>query len=313
MKDLRALPKIRDSLSYLYLEHCKIEQDGLSIAIFDANGKTPIPCAALCVLMLGPGTSITHAAIRALAGNGCLVQWTGEESVRFYASGTGETRNASNLYRQAILSSIAALRNKVIRRMYQLRFNDILSDDMTLQQIRGMEGVRVREAYAAASKLTGVPWVGRSYKRENWKNSDPVNRALSSANSCLYGVCHAAIVSIGLSPGLGFIHFGKQLSFVYDVADFYKAEVSIPLAFKIASEGLTNVENRARIACRDYFKENRVLGRIVDDINRVLDVPIDIPQIKGQLFDDDEAAPGMLWDDKSGLIDGGENYGDDGV
>jgi CRISP-associated protein Cas1 len=162
MKDLHVLPKVRDSLSYLYVEHCRIDQEDKAIALHDKNGKTPVPCAALVMLMLGPGTSITHAAIRALADNGCLVVWSGEENVRFYAQGLGETRSARNLLRQARLCSNPDRRLQVVLRMYQHRFDEPLGDGKTLRQIRGREGIRVREAYARASRATGVPWGGCS-------------------------------------------------------------------------------------------------------------------------------------------------------
>jgi CRISPR-associated protein Cas1 len=152
MKDLHVLPKVRDSLSHLYVEHCRIDQEDKAIALHDAEGKTPVPCASLAMLMLGPGTSVTHAAIRALADNGCLVIWGGEGGVRFYAQGMGETRSARGLLRQARLCSVPALRLAVVRRMYQRRFPEPLDDWITLRQIRGREGIRVREAYARASR-----------------------------------------------------------------------------------------------------------------------------------------------------------------
>src|SRR3972149_2376321 len=137
MKDLHILPKVRDSLSYLYVEHCCIDQEAKAIAVHDVEGKTPVPCASLCLLMLGPGTSITHAAIRALAENGCLVLWTGEEGVRLYDQGLGETRSARNLLRQAQLWSKAATRLAVVMRMYRMRFQETLDPELGLQQIRG--------------------------------------------------------------------------------------------------------------------------------------------------------------------------------
>jgi CRISPR-associated protein Cas1 len=73
IKDLHVLPKVRDSLSYLYVEHCRIDQDDKAIALHDADGKTLVPCASLTMLLVGPGTSMTHAAIKTLAENGCLV------------------------------------------------------------------------------------------------------------------------------------------------------------------------------------------------------------------------------------------------
>lgn len=306
--DLHVLPKVRDSLSYLYVEHCRIDQDAKAIAIHDANGTVPVPCASLAVLMLGPGTSISHAAIRTLAENGCLVLWTGEEGVRFYAQGLGETRSSRNLLRQARLWADPELRLRVVIRMYQMRFAEPLGPDLTLQQIRGMEGARVRDAYARASRQTGVPWHGRSFQRRNWKAADPVNRALSCANSCLYGICHAAIVSLGYSPALGFIHTGKMLSFVYDIADLYKADLTIPLAFQIVAEGTQDLEGRVRRACRDAFVAHRLLGDIATDIDTVLTVEAADRASREPDFDGDAAYPSGLWDPDSGQVAGGVNH-----
>jgi CRISPR-associated protein Cas1 len=310
MKDLHLLPKVRDSLSYLYVEHCKIDQDAKAIALHDANGKTPVPCASLTLLMLGPGTSITHAAVRALAENGCLVVWCGEEGVRLYAQGMGETRSARHLLWQAHLCSDPARRLGVVMQMYRMRFQEVLDPALTLQQVRGREGIRVREAYARASRETGVPWGGRSYQRFDWHSADPVNRALSAANSCLYGVCHAAIVSAGYSPALGFIHTGKMLSFVYDIADLYKADITVPLAFRAAVEGKEGLEGRVRRACRDEFHRQRLLQRIVPDIDRALIGDRGETEVETRNFDADEALPGGLWDPERGEVEGGVNLAD---
>lgn len=307
MNDLHLLPKVRDSLSYLYIEHGKIDQDAKAIAVHDTNGKTSVPCAALTLLMIGPGTSITHAAIRTLAETGCLVVWTGEEGVRLYAQGMGETRSAQHLLRQARLCTDPEQRLAVVTRMYRMRFRESLDPSLTLQQIRGKEGIRVREAYAMCSRETGIPWDGRSYSRSDWQHADPVNRALSCANSCLYGICHAAIISAGYSPALGFIHTGKMLSFVYDIADLYKVETTVPLAFRAAAEGTTNLEGRVRRACRDRFHRGRVLQRIIPDIEAVLrDVNAGDSTEEADL-DSDMALPGELWDPDLGAIDGGVN------
>jgi CRISPR-associated protein Cas1 len=308
IKDLHVLPKVRDSFSHLYVEHCRIDQEDKAIALHDADGKTLVPCANLILLLAGPGTSVTHAAIRTLAENGCLVIWTGEMSVRFYAQGMGETRVAHNLLHQARLSSVPALRLQVVRRMYEMRFTEPLKPGLTLRQIRGKEGIRVREAYAQASRATGIKWSGRAYQRDKWTAADPINRALSAANSCLYGICHAAIVSAGYSPALGFIHTGKMLSFVYDIADLYKADTTIPLAFRTVAEGETNLESRIRHACRDAFHSERILKRIIPDIERALDVPM--PQNEEVDFDADDAAPGGLWDPETGITTGGVNWDD---
>lgn len=310
MKDLHILPKVRDSWSYLYVEHCRIDQEEKAIAIQDAQGTVPVPCASLTLLMVGPGTTVTHAAIRALADNGCMVMWTGEEGVRFYALGMGETRSAGNLLKQARLCSDPELRLQVVRRMYQMRFQETLEDSLTLQQIRGKEGIRVREAYARASRESGVEWAGRSYRSTSWGSADPINRALSCANSCLYGICHAAIVSAGYSSALGFIHTGKMLSFVYDIADLYKVEMTVPLAFQVVVAGTKDLEMRVRRECRDLFHARKLLQRIVPDIDEALKVECDLG-VFGELdFDSDEALPGGLWDPDTGQVAGGVNRAD---
>ena len=309
MKDLHILPKVRDSWSHLYVEHCKIDQDEKAIAVHDLNGRVPVPCATLTLLMLGPGSTISHAAIRSLADNGCMVAWCGEEGVRFYAQGMGETRSSRSLLRQAWLCTDPARRLAVVRRMYQLRFKEPLDDILTLEQIRGREGVRVRETYAQASRETGVKWEGRSYERGNWKKADTVNRALSCANSCLYGITHAAIVSAGYSPALGFIHTGKMLSFVYDIADLYKTSTTIPVAFRAAADGDTDLERRVRHACRDAFHNQHVLQRLVPDIDRTLDVAAELGELADLDFDTDDALPGGLWDPE-GAVPGGVNHSD---
>ena len=294
MRDLHELPKLRDSLSYLYLEHVRVQQKHKAVECIDKEGRTMIPAAALSVLMLGPGTVITHAAVKALADNGCLVVWCGEDGTRCYAQGGGETRKAYHLLKQSELVSDPQKRLQVVLRMYRYRFGEDLETGLNLFQIRGKEGARVRNAYAEASRAYGVPWHGRRYDRSNWNSGDPVNRALSTANALLNGLCHAAIVSGGYSPALGFIHTGKQLSFVYDIADLYKAEVTIPLAFRIAAESEERIGPRVRKACREAFREQRLLKRILPDIDHLLDISEEV-LAAGQEADSDPARPEPLW------------------
>ena len=312
MQDLHILPKLRDGLSFVYLEHGKIERTQNAVEFFDAEGgRTLVPTAALAVLMLGPGTSITHEAIKVLAENGSLVTWCGEEGVRFYAQGLGETRNAYHLLKQAALVSDPARRIEVVLRMYRYRFDEQLHPEMSLEEIRGHEGVRVREAYAKASREYGVEWNGRRYDRSNWNVGDPINRALSTANACLNGVCHAAIVSGGYSPGLGFIHTGKQLSFVYDIADLYKVEITVPLAFRAVAESKEHLETRVRHACRDAFRERRLLDRILPDIDQLLGITAE-DLAAGEEADADMARPEPLWDLPAELEGDGDGRDDSG-
>jgi CRISPR-associated protein Cas1 len=304
MQDLHQLPKLRDSLSYLYIEHAILDKKQQAIEFIKKDGRTLIPTANLSLLMLGPGTSITHAAITTLARSGTSVLWLGEDATRFYAQGLGETRKGQRLLHQAALVSNPVQRQRVVLNMYHHRFNHRLSPDLTLPQIRGKEGVRVREAYTQASKKYGVLWNGRRYDRNNWRSGDPVNRALSAANALLNGLCHAAIVSGGYSPGLGFIHTGKQLSFVYDIADLYKADITIPIAFASVAESTEKVESRIRAACRQKFKEEKLLQRILPDIDGLLDLTTNeaLPIEPEGDIDNDPALPTRLW----GRIEGDE-------
>lgn len=295
MQDLRILPKLKDSLSYLFVEHAVIEQKDAAIEYINAEGRVMVPVSQLCLLILGPGTSITHAAIKTLAENGCTVLWTGEDCVRFYAHGGGETRKGYHLIHQAKMVTDPDLHMQVVLRMYKYRFKQTLDPNLTLPQIRGMEGVRVRNAYSKASRAFNVKWDGRIYDRQNWLSSDPINRALSAANSLLNGLCHSAIVSGGYSPGLGFVHSGKQLSFVYDIADLYKVEYTIPLAFSTVGTAIANVEKRVREACREKFREDKLLDRILVDVDQLLDVP---HHFEGEFSaDTDMAIPEPLWDE----------------
>ena len=316
-RNLKELPKFRDGLSYLYVEHAVIEQEAQGIAIYDQEGATLVPVANLGVLFLGPGTRITHAAIRALADSGCTVSWVGEGLARFYAQGLGNTRSAARLYRQARAWADPRLHLEVVLRLYRFRFPEPLPDGLSLEQVRGLEGVRVRSLYAEWSRKTGVPWRGRSYDWGNWVQADPVNRALSAGAAFLYGLVHAAIVSLGYSPALGFIHTGKLLSFVYDIADLYKAETLIPTAFQVVAESEVQVERRVRRALRDRVFEINLLERVTEDLLRLfsdLGLPEEDPSGHARhataYLEDNPTRPGGLWDPE-GEVEGGVAYGGD--
>jgi CRISP-associated protein Cas1 len=306
--DLRSLPKLRDGLSYLYIEHGRVERDDASVAWYGPEGAVAIPVAGLAAIFLGPGVSLTHAAVTILADNGVTLGWMGEAGVRFYAAGTGETRSSRNIERQATAWANLDLRATVARRLYEFRFTDPVDPTLTLEQVRGMEGVRVRTAYSRAAKEHRVTWKGRSYRRDAWDGADTVNRALSAGNACLYGICHAAITSLGFSPALGFLHSGKALSFVYDIADLYKAEVVVPVAFAAAAASHDDVERRVRHQLRDAFRTRHLLERVAKDLHRLFDL-----QDSPDDYEADASRPGDIWDGADIYVPGGTAYGrDDG-
>lgn len=283
MKDLYYLPRFEDRWSHLYLEHGTLEKDESSLIFHDLNGRIQIPIDQIALILLGPGTKLTQQAMKLLADNNCLVCWTGEEGVRLYAHSTGGTHSSHRLLRQAELYTCPEKRIEVAKRMYQKRFPEKLENNLTIEQLRGMEGARIRSFYRKMSEETGVEWYGRSYNQKNWSASDPVNKALSAANACLYGLCHAAIISAGYSAAIGFIHVGKMLSFVYDIADLYKTEITIPISFRTVAASKESIERRIRLLCRDIFFESKLMERIIPDIAEVLDARNDLGERPGEL------------------------------
>lgn len=302
-KDLNELPRLRDSLSYLYIEKAVIERDENAIVVLRGVERIPVPVSSLTVLLFGPGVSVTQPAVRAIAESGCLAIWCGEGAMRFYAYGMGETRSAANLMRQAEYMADPGKHMRVVRRMFALRFKGVRTDEMTIQQMRGIEGVRMREAYKLFAHKHRVKWSGRVYNRDDWDEADDLNRAFSAANVCLYGLCNAAIVSLGYSPGLGFVHTGKMMSFTYDVADLYKLETTLPAAFEAVSTPRTDpLDRHVRTVCRRIFRERQVLKRIADDLSYLF-------ESEDSADDPNMEAPGDLWDE-NGSVDGGVNYAD---
>ena len=302
--DLQALPQIGDRLTFLYLEHCQINREDSAILVRDERGTTRIPAAAITVLLLGPGTTVTHRAIELIGDAGVGIVWVGEHGVRFYASGRPLTHRAQLLMKQAQLVSNQRTHLAVVRKMYQLRFPGEDVSGLTTQQLRGREGARVRKAYRTAAKEWNLPWSGREFDPNNFSSGDPVNQALSAGHACLYGVAHAVIAALGCSPGLGFIHVGHERSFVYDIADLYKADLTIPIAFEMAAKKPDDLPSAVRRRIRDEMAARHLLEQIVRDIRFLLS-------------DDDQPDDGKtdityLWDSHKRLISNGRNYAEKG-
>jgi CRISPR-associated protein Cas1 len=296
------LHRIEDRLSTVYVERCHIDRDDNAVVMVNKQRTVRIPAAFVATVLIGPGTRITHGAVRLLADSGTAVCWVGERGVRMYATGLGPSRGAEMLMRQAYLVTRTKERLSVARRMYGMRFPDEDVSHTTMQQLRGREGARVKKLYREHSRRTGVPWNGRVYRAgDPFAAGDDVNRLLSAGHACLYGICHAAIVGIGASPALGFVHTGGATSFVLDIADLYKADYTIPLAFDLAAAG--NVTERdARTAFRDRVADGALMGRIVRDIKSLL---------LGEDAEFFEQDWNHLWDEQVGAVHGGVNWASD--
>ncbi len=299
--ELKELPRISDRVTFIYVEHAKINRSDSAITVLDSKGTVKIPVAMIGVLLLGPGTDISHRAVELIGDTGTGIVWVGERGVRNYAHGRALAHSTKLLEKQAELVSNQRSRLAVARKMYQMRFPNEDVSNFTMQQLRGREGARVRKVYRTLSKKYGVEWSGREYNIDDFEAGTVVNKALSVANVALYGLVHSIVAALGLSPGLGFIHTGHDLSFVYDIADLYKAATTIPISFEIAStcSDEDDVERITRLKVRDSFVDGKIMEKIVKDLQRLLGV------VKEEEFFVDTIS---LWDDKEELVSYGVSY-----
>jgi CRISPR-associated protein Cas1 len=301
LADPQDLHRVSDRLSTVYVERCHVDRDQNAVVLINRERTVRVPAAMVAALLLGPGTRVTHAAVRLLADSGTAVCWVGEHGIRMYAAGLGPSRGSTLILKQAYRVSRTKERLAVARRMYAMRFPDEDVAGLTMQQLRGREGARVKKIYRAHSARTGVPWTGREYKPgQPFDAGDDVNRLLSAGHSCLYGICHAAIVGLGASPALGFVHTGGATSFVLDIADLYKADYTIPLAFDLAARGLVS-ERDVRTAFRDRVADGKLMATVVRDVKELL---------LGEGVDPDDADTIALWDEEVGAVPGGVNWAD---
>lgn len=299
--ELTELPRIEDRVSFIYVEHAKINRQDGALTVMDSKGIVRIPAAIIGILLLGPGTDISHRAVELLGDTGTSIIWVGERGVRFYANGRPLAHSTKYLEKQAVLFSNRNTRLLVARKMYQMRFpgEDVMK--LTMQQLRGREGARIRNIYRQEAKRYEIDWTKRDYDPNNYEDGSPVNKALSAANVALYGICHSVIVALGMSPGLGFVHTGHDKSFVYDIADLYKAEYTIPLAFKLASEVTEDedIGRLARLRLRDKCVDGKLMKKIVRDLQYLMEIN---PE------DDIKIETINLWDEKGKLVKYGVNY-----
>ena len=272
----------------IFLEYGLVDVVDGAFVLVDSNGvRTQIPVGGLAYIMLEPGTRISHAAVKLAAQVGCLLVWVGEGGVRLYSVGHPGGYRSDRLLQQASLALNPEWRLKVAQKMYAFRFQEEIPSDYSINQLKGYEGVRVKKLYYWYADVYGIPWRGRCYDPKRWGEADIPNRCLSAATACLYGVCEAAILAAGYSPAIGFIHCGKPLSFVYDIADLFKFETAVPAAFETASEYPVNIEKEVRYACRDMFRKTRLLEKIIPTIHDMLDIGVDV----GEVMPEDGVVP----------------------
>ena len=267
-----SLPQVKDKYPFIYLERGRLEVDDSSVKWIDAdNHVVPLPVATLTALLLGPGTTITHEAVKAATAANCPVCWVGEDSLLFYAAGFLPTADTRNLKLQISLSADPVKSVEVARRMFARRFPDADLAGKTLPEMMGMEGNRVRRLYEEKALHYQVGWKGRSFTPGKFEASDLTNQILTATNAALYGILSSALHSMGYSPHIGFIHSGSPLPFVYDLADLYKEELCIDLAFALTRD-LAGRYDKHKVAAR--FRQRVIdmdlLAKVGEDVIAML-------------------------------------------
>lgn len=267
---LKPIP-LKDRTSMIFLQYGQVDVIDGAFVLLDKTGiRTHVPVGSIACIMLEPGTRVSHAAIKLAAAVGTLLVWVGEAGVRMYASGQPGGARSDKLLYQAQLALDESLRLKVVRKMFELRFGEEPPARRSVDQLRGIEGARVRKTYELLAKQYGVKWRGRRYDPKDWAAGDKTNQCISAATSCLYGITEAAILAAGYAPAIGFLHTGKPLSFVYDIADVIKFDTVVPVAFKVAATHPKEPDREVRLACRDQFRSQKVLKKLIPLIEEVL-------------------------------------------
>lgn len=267
---LPQLVRTQDRLTFLYLEHCLVHRDANAIIARDAKGTVHIPAATLGVLLLGPGTSVSQQAMVLLAESGSTAVWVSEQGVRYYAHGRSLARSSRLLEAQASLVSSVRSRLRVAREMYAIRFPRRTPADSPCSSFV------VGKAHGSVASIASMPsaqgWSGPGVittllispvAHRSIRRSPPLIRACTALSM-------QVILALGCSPGLGFVHTGHVRSFVYDIADLYKAEVTIPIAFDIAVRDVADIGAETRRAVRDAMRGGAFLETCVGDIQTLL-------------------------------------------
>jgi len=269
--DIRKVP-VSSRLSFFYFERGYLEVDGYAVVLRQKELRTHIPVGATTCLMVGPGVVVTHDAVRACADEGTLLVWTGEQGVRCYSAGFPGGKSGEHIRRQAVLREDPKSHMAVVRRLYEMMWDQEPPMTRSIEQLRGIEGRRVKQRYKDLAREFDVPWKGRRYEVEDFDASDAINKAISAANYTLYCLAEAVIMALGYTPAIGFIHSGHSRSFAFDVADVVKMSTTVPLAFQVTREkGEQDIEHHVRLACRNLFKDTQMPGRLVGIIEKAFE------------------------------------------
>ena len=236
-------------------------------------GDYQIPHQSVSMILLGPGSTISHDALRLLARHGTLMAAVGNGGVRLYtAPPLGPDRSAL-ARRQAALWAEPGKRLDIARRMYAWRLGEVLPH-RDIAVLRGIEGARMKETYKITAQRFGIQWRGRRYDRANPDAADLPNQAINHAATAVQAGAAIAVTALSALPQLGFIHEDSDQAFVLDIADLFRDRIILPVAFGAARKADGSSDTIDRIVRRDMattFRKEAVIPAMIDRIKEMFD------------------------------------------
>lgn len=269
-----------DRHGLVWLDRGRLEvEDGCLRFVTAGGGELPagdyqIPHQAVSIVLLGPGSSVTHDALRLLARHGCALAAIGEGGVRFYTAPPLLPDSSAVARAQVRLWADRETRMEVARAMYAIRFGDIVRT-RDIEVLRGREGAHIKESYQLAADRFGIPWHGRRYDRANPNAGDSPNQAINHASSAMTAAASIAVASVAAIPQLGFVHEDSGQSFVLDIADLYRHDILLEIAFGAAKEADrtgTPVERLVRRRAAKLFHRKSIIPSMIDRIKILVGV-----------------------------------------
>ena len=258
---------LRARASFVVLDRGTLHASGFALEWTRESGTVVIPCGAAVVLLLEPGMAVTHAAVKLCADHGTLLVWIGEAGVRVYSAGHPGGGAGSRILLQARRALLPRSRLAVARRFYQRMLGEDPPATTDIEALRGFEGSRVKTWYRDIAAERGIAWNGRD------KAPARLRDAIGYATATLYGISEAVILAAGFSPAIGFIHEGDVRSLVFDLADTVKFRTVVPVAFDVFRSDAHDVRSAVRRACRDLFRQSRLIDVLMDNLLYAMDGP----------------------------------------
>lgn len=271
-----------DRHGLLWLEYGKLSVEDGTLRFLAAKSETldagdyAIPYQAVSMILLGPGTSLTQDVLRLCARHGTLIAAVGEGGVKSYTAPPMGQARADVARAHAERWADPVKRLDTARRLYAWRFGKVLPH-RDIATLRGIEGARMRESYRLVADRFGIQWQGRRYDRSEPESADLANQAINHAATFVEAAADLAVAAVGALPPLGFIHEESSNAFTLDIADLWRVDVTLPLAFGAVRASLDRkndlpLERELRKRAVMVFRREKLIERMIERIKELLDV-----------------------------------------